>query len=461
MGALRALPRAHAERGPGLRAGQAQGAFRAVSTCGERDQRGSRLMAGLDPRRVVVVGGGISGITSAIEIAETGTEVTLVERSPSLGGRVAGMFRYFPKLCPPYCGLEIQYRRIKANPRISVMTDTEVTAADKCADGWKLSLRRNARKVTDRCTACDECTAACPVERRNPHNQALDATKAIFLPHRLAFPLRYAIDAQACPGASCGKCVPACPFGAIDLSMQPQDLELTASKVIWATGWKPYDAARLAHLGFQRVPNVITNVMFERLAALDGPTGGKLLRPSDGKEAKRVVFVQCAGSRDDEHLPYCSAVCCQASLKQASFVRETYPDSRVEIFYTDRRAGDNEDFLRKVQSDPNIVFTKGKVGQVTEEPGSGDITVVAQDTPTGPSRTAIADLVVLATGIVPETSLAAIPSGITRDAYGFLTGSHTEGFEVVGCASRPSDVTRSVQDATGAGIRAQRSLAVR
>ena len=403
---------------------------------------------------VLVVGGGIGGMSAALEAAEAGQRAVIVEATPSLGGRVAGMHRYFPKLCPPVCGLEINYRRIKVNPAIQVLTDAKVTKVEGKAGDFTVSVHVEPRMVNDRCTACGDCLEACPVERDDAFNYGLAKTKAIYLPNKLAFPNRYAIDAKACPGAECGKCVPACKFDAIDLGMKAEDKTFKASGVVWATGWKPYDATRIQNLGFGKFKNVVTNVMFERLAALDGPNKGKLVRPSDGKEAKRVVFVQCAGSRDEDHLPYCSAVCCTASLKHACYVRDAYPDSKVEIFYIDLRvAGTAEDFLTRVQADEGVAFNKGKVGNILENPETGDLTVVAEDiTGEGKSKRVEADLVVLATGLVPELRDIDMPDGITKDEHGYLVSNKPGGHVAVGCARAPSDVVRSVQDATAAAL---------
>ena len=404
---------------------------------------------------VLVVGGGIGGMSAALEAAEAGQRALIVERGPSLGGRVAAMHKYFPKLCPPTCGLEINYRRIKANPRVQVMTNADVIKVDGKPGAYTATVNTRPRMVNDRCTACGDCVEPCPVERDDVFNYGLAKTKAIYLPQRLAFPMRYAIDPAACPGAECGKCLPACKFDAIDLAMKPEEKSIEVSTVVYATGWKPYDASRIQNLGFGKIKNVVTNVMFERLAASDGPHAGKILRPSDGKEAKRVVFVQCAGSRDDEHLPYCSAVCCTASLKQACYVREAYPDSKVEIFYIDLRvAGTAEDFLTRVQADQGVAFNKGKVGQIIENPDTGDVTVVAEDIAgTSKTKRVEADLVVLATGLVPEVRDLDLPGGIAKDEHGFLVSNRKDGLMAVGCARAPSDVVRSVQDATAASAR--------
>ncbi len=403
---------------------------------------------------VLVVGGGIGGMSAALEAAETGQRAVIVETTPSLGGRVAGMHRYFPKLCPPVCGLEINYRRIKANSGIEVMTQTEVEKVEGKAGDFSVTLRVKPRLVNDKCTACGDCVEVCPVERDDSFNYGLAKTKGIYLPHKLAFPKRFVIDAEACPGEECSKCVPACKFDAIDLDMKVEEKTIKASCIVWATGWKSYDATRLEDLGFGQYKNVVTNVMFERLAALDGPNKGEILRPSDGKKVKHVVFVQCAGSRDEDHLPYCSAVCCTASLKHACYVREADPDSKVEIFYIDLRvAGVGEDFLSRVQADEGVAFNKGKVGRITEDPKTGNLTVVAEDIAgTGKTKRVEADLVVLATGLVPEVRDTELPEGIAKDEYGYLVSNKLGGQVAVGCARAPSDVVRTVQDATAAAI---------
>ncbi|HQF23730.1 MAG TPA: FAD-dependent oxidoreductase [Polyangiaceae bacterium] len=413
-------------------------------------------MSANNDKCVLVVGGGIGGMSAAIEAAEAGQHAVIVEATPSLGGRVASMHRYFPKLCPPVCGLEINYRRIKSNPKIEVLTDATLTRLEGKAGDYQATVTIQARRVNDRCTACGDCIEPCPVERDDSYNYGIGKTKAIYLPMKLAYPMRFAIDPEACPGSSCGKCLPACKFDAIELDMPTKERTFDVSCVVWATGWKPYDATRIENLGLGKYKNVVTNVMFERLAALDGPNKGKLLRPSDGKEAKRVVFVQCAGSRDEDHLPYCSTVCCTASLKHACYVREAYPDSKVEIFYIDLRvAGTAEDFLARVQADQGVSFNKGKVGQILENPDTGDLTVVAEDIAgTSKTKRVEADLVVLATGLVPELASVQLPLAMTKDEHGFVVSNRPDGLMAVGCARAPSDVVRTVQDATAAAARA-------
>jgi quinone-modifying oxidoreductase subunit QmoA len=405
---------------------------------------------------VLVVGGGISGITAAIEASEAGCRVVLVEREPFLGGRVARLHQYFPKLCSPECGLEIHLRRIRTSPRIRCITLGEVRHIAGTPGHYRATIEHQPRGVTSLCTACGACVAACPVERSDAFNYGMGTTRAIYLPHPMAYPLRYVIDAAACPGASCGKCLPACPYGAIDLAMAARVEELDVQSVIWATGWDPYDATRLDGLGFGQYPNVITNVMMERLADGTGPTGGRIVRPSDQGAVGSIAFVQCAGSRDENHLRHCSGICCLASLKQARYVRAQYPDAEITVFYIDIRApGRLEDFYAVSQEDPKLHLIKGKVARITEDPTSHRLEVEAEDTLTGLPVHRQADLVVLAAGMVPALgSDGVVEGGLQTDAFGFLTDDPAPGMMAAGCAKHPTDVASCVRDATGAALKA-------
>jgi quinone-modifying oxidoreductase subunit QmoA len=411
------------------------------------------------PGSILVIGGGISGITAAIEAAEAGYEVILVESNPFLGGRVIRTSRYFPKLCPPTCGLEINIKRLKANPRVNILTMAEVEGITGREGDFEATVKVAPRLVNDNCTACNKCAEACPVERPNDINFGMDKTRAIYLPHYAAFPMKYVIDREACTGADCAKCVEACQYDAIDLNMPEEKLTIKAGAVIVATGWKPYDAAKIETLGFGKYPNVITNVIMERLAVTDGPTGGQIVRPSDGKEISSIAFVQCAGSRDKNHLPYCSAVCCLASLKQATYVKDRYPDARVYIFFMDIRAfGTLEDFSLKVQAYDGVSMVRGKVARIQEDPETKALIVEAEDTLAGQKVSEKVDMVVLATGIVPSLAGTGIPAeDITYDDYGFMVAGQP-GIYAAGCARMPADVSTSAQNATAAALKAIQSI---
>jgi len=404
-------------------------------------------------KAVLVIGGGIAGLTTALEAAEAGCQVILAEKKPCLGGRVAQMHQYFPKLCPPACGLEINFKRLKSNPRITVLTLAEVARIAGAPGDFEVTVKLSPRYITAACTGCGACTAACPAERADDFNLGLAKTKAAYLPHAMAFPALYVIDRAACK-EGCRACADACAYGAVKLDQAEERRTFRVAAVVAATGWKPYDATRLDRLGYGRYPNVVTNVIMERLAAADGPTGGKILRPSDGQPPQSVVFVQCAGSRDENHLAYCSAVCCAASLKQATYVRALYRDAQITIFYLDiRTPGRLEDFYVAASTQAKVELVKGKAAKIEEEPASRDLLVTAEDALRGKKTTRRAGLVVLATGIVPQTD--GLPASFARDEFRFLTNPEGQtGLYAAGCVRQPGEVPATVQDATGAALKA-------
>ena len=305
---------------------------------------------------ILVVGGGISGLTTAIEAAEVGYEVFLVEKNPYLGGRVAQLNQYFPKLCPPTCGLEINFRRIKDNPRIKILTLAEVESVAGGPGNYDVAIKVNPRFVNENCTGCGDCAAACQAEIASEYDFGMQNIKGAYLPFEMAFPARYVIAPEIIGTPDATRAKEACKYDAVDLEMEAKTLNLNVGSIVWSTGWQPYDAAKIDNLGFGQYPNIITNMMMERLASPNGPTRGKILRPSDNKEPQSVAFVQCAGSSDENHLPYCSYICCMASLKQATYVRERYPDAKIYIFYIDLRTPGYryERFYQTIKEDENI-----------------------------------------------------------------------------------------------------------
>lgn len=401
---------------------------------------------------LLVVGGGIAGVTAALEAAEAGADVILVEREPYIGGRAVRNHHYFPKMCPPTCGLEINIQRIEKSPRLRVMTSSQVTSAERTDGGWRVTVTTEPAWVNDRCTACGDCEPACSTEVPDPFNLGRSSVKAIRLPHLNAWPRRYVFDRDAVRDDEAEMIAEACGYGAVNLEATETAETLDVSAVVVATGWRPYPLANLTELGGGSLEDVIANVDMERLASSGGPTAGKILRPSDGQPPSRVAFVQCAGSRDVNHLPYCSGVCCLASLKQALYVREQLPESEVTVYYIDRRTpGRNEDVLLRVAADEGVRLVKGKVGTI--EASNGAMTLRVEDVESGRLLDATADLVVLATGMVPssrDTDLALL----TLDEDGFALDDPDDGVIAAGVARRPEDVASSVRDATGAAARA-------
>jgi len=401
---------------------------------------------------ILVVGGGISGLTAALEAAEVGTDVFLVEKNPYLGGRVAQLNQYFPKLCPPSCGLEINFKRIKNNRRIRIYTLTEVKNVSGSAGSYQVTLETRPRFVNNNCTCCNACVEACPEERDNEFNFNMDKTKAIYRPHDMAFPMKYVIDMDAC--TKCGKCVEACKYEAIELDMETKSFTLDVASIVWATGWNPYDANKMDNLKFGQSNAIITNMMMERLAAPNGPTEGKILRPGDNKEPESFAFVQCAGSRDENHLEYCSYICCMASLKQITYIRERYPEAKVSVYYIDLRTpGKYEKFREKLMADEKISFIKGKVADIIPE-ADGGVTVVAENAVTGAKVQEKVDMAILATGMAPAIQSEGGTLGLQMDPNGFLLGDAEAGMIAAGCAKKAADVVTSNQSATAAALKA-------
>lgn len=404
---------------------------------------------------ILVVGGGISGLTTTLEAAEAGQEVLLVEKNPYLGGRVIQLNQYFPKLCPPTCGLEINFRRIRDSKNIKVLTMTEVVKVEGAPGNYDVTLKISPRYVNENCTCCGACADVCESEIENEFNFGMNRSKAAYLPCEMAFPARYVVSPEI--GADDKKRVEeACKYNAVDFSMAEKTLTVKVKSVVWATGWKPYDATKIDNLGFGRHQNIITNMMLERMASLNGPTAGKILRPSDDQAPKTIAFVQCAGSRDENHLPYCSYICCLASLKHATYVREQYPDAEITIYYIDIRTPGQkyEKFYKKLKEDKKVNFVKGKVAAVAEG-DNGCVTVTAEDAVTGAKVNQTVDLVVLATGMEPTMASDKPQADLKFNEDGFIVNDFTKGgMFAAGCANKPADVMSSNQNATGMALKA-------
>lgn len=405
---------------------------------------------------ILVVGGGISGLTAALEAAECGKQVILVEKNPTVGGRVSQLYKYFPKLCIPSCGLEINLRRLKANKNLRLLTMTEVTQVTGDTGNYSVTLKTTPRYVNENCTACGECGKAVAAEFDSEYNYGLGKRKGAYLNHPMAYPQRYVLDARIIGTPDADKAKAACKYNAIDLDMQPTETQLTVGAIIWATGWRPYDAAKIQPYGYDRYKNVITSVEFERMADPFGPTGGKLVRPSDGKEAKNVAFIQCAGSRDKNHLAHCSRICCMATLKQTTYLREKYTDDfKATVYYIDIRAIDRiDDFYQRVQADTNVTFTKSKVASITQDK-DGNPVLHGVDTEGYHRYSNAHDLCVLAVGMEPSVAKDAFPITVKLNPEGFIEQDAANGgFFAAGCSSDALDVNRAVQSATASALRA-------
>ena len=406
---------------------------------------------------VVVVGGGISGITAALELAEVGKQVIIIEKNAFVGGRISQLYKYFPKLCIPSCGLEINQQRLKsAHQNLSILTLAQVCAISGEAGDYRLSVKISPRFVNEKCTACGDCAAAVSTLFDDPFNHNMSQRKGAYLAHNMAYPQHYVIDERIVNTEEGEKAKQACRYDAVDLTMEEKTVDISAAAIIWATGWTPYDANRIQPYGYDRFANVITNVEFERLMDKFGPTAGKLVRPSDGKEAKNVAFIQCAGSRDENHLRHCSRVCCMSSLKEATFVGEQYGDeAKATIYYIDIRVIDRfDDFYQQVKSDKNVHFIKSKVANITENSSNKNPILHGVDTQGYHRYQNEYDLVVLATGMQPNVDRELLNKLIINDD-GFIENSNeNEAIFGAGCVGDALDVNRSIQSATAAALKA-------
>ncbi|MFC1545518.1 CoB--CoM heterodisulfide reductase iron-sulfur subunit A family protein [Gemmatimonadota bacterium] len=412
-----------------------------------------------DAKPVLVIGGGIAGMTAAVEAAEVGYSVVLVEKEAFLGGRVIRSHKYFPKMCPPSCGFEINTRRILNNPRITIHTLAAVEEISGTVGDFRARIRKEPRYVTGNHSLDDTITEQLNAERPDAFNMGVGTTKALYYPHDAAWPSLHVVDREALSDADMLTLTETAPPGAVDMGMTEEEFAIDVGAIIVATGWRPYDAAIIENLAFGQYPNIVTNLMMERLAAPGGPTEGRIIRPSDGEAPGNIAFVQCAGSRDENHLPYCSGVCCMASLKQARYIREQNEDATITIFYIDvRTIGRLERFYYDLLEDEKISFIKGKVAGISEGEGNNLILDV-EDTIAGEKPAPQFDMVVLATGIVPNTADVPIPLDLVSDEFGFLDGNTgVEGVYTAGCTRHPCDVSTATKEATAAALKAIQDL---
>lgn len=402
-------------------------------------------------KAILVVGGGFAGLTAAIEAAELGCEVFLIERSPWLGGRVAQLTKYFPKLCPPSCGLEIQFQRIRKNPAIKCLTMTELVGLKGKKGDYVAAVRVNPRKVAS--FSVDFSLLASTLEGKTPSEFELGLCdrKPLYKAMPFAYPPRWVLDSSSLTRSDAAR-VAGDKF--LEPDEKPRELELNVGAIVVATGWLPYPMENLVNLGGGKIPNCVSNMQMERLASPFGPTGGVIKRPSDGKIPARVAFAQCAGSRDRNHLDYCSFICCMATFKQCLYLVEQNPRVKITVYYIDLRApGRYVNVLDKVRALPNVKFIKGKVAEALPA-RDGNVTFIAEDVLTGEKTDFDYEMGVLATGMRPSLAAISTPLPIPLDEDGFVAGGEEAGIFSAGCARMPLDVSRSAQAGTAAALKA-------
>jgi len=421
--------------------------------------------------RALVVGGGVAGIRAALDIANAGHQVTLVEREPSIGGHMSRLSETFPTLDCSQCILTPLMVDVSRHPNVELLAYSEVEAVSGYVGNFRVRIRRKSRFVTEDCTACGDCVEACPVAVPNAFDRGMAWRKAIYQPFPQAVPNTYTLDAEHCLNAhreasngyrvlACERCNDACKPRAIDYDLRDEIVEREVGAIIAATGYELWGAEQGREYGYGRHPDVINGLEFERLLSASGPTAGEVRRPSDGKPVKNVVMIQCVGSRDPRFgVPYCSRICCMYTAKHALLFKHKVRDGRVAVFYMDIRAGGKnyEEFVNRVMQEERVLYIRGRVSDVARR--DGGLVVRGADTLSGQAVELPADMVVLATAMVPADSSLPRQLRIGVDADGFLQEAHpklrpvetlTAGVFVAGAAKAPVDIPDAVAQASAA-----------
>ncbi len=426
------------------------------------------LTAGESPvvKRALVIGGGIAGIQAALDIADAGFEVDIVEKNATIGGRMAQLDKTFPTLDCSACILTPKMVDCAQHEKIDILTYSEVEEVKGFVGNFSVKIRRKARFVDEtKCTGCKICMDKCPSKKGlNAFNMNLNTRPAIYIPFAQAIPNVAVIDPEQCiklKTGKCGICQKFCGVGAIDYEQKDSFIDRQYGAIVVATGFKPINLDAFNEYGYNDNKDVITSLELERLMNAAGPTNGVLLRPSDGEHPKVITFIQCVGSRDTSGCgkPYCSKICCMYTAKHAMLIREKYPDTEVHVFYIDvRTPGKNYDeFFRRAVEQYGVDYIKGMVGKVYNE--NGKLMVQGSNLIDNEQITIESDLVVLAAAIEPEPSVRKVATLLTAsiDTNNFLTESHaklrpvespTAGVYLAGVCQGPKDIPETVSQAS-------------
>ena len=420
--------------------------------------------------RALVIGAGIGGMQAALDIAEAGYEVLLVERRPSIGGRMAQLSETFPTLDCAQCILTPRTVEVGHHEHIHLHTYSEVEAIEGRAGDFQVRIRHHATYVDwEACTGCGTCQEKCPTRvdtaSGDEFERGMGRRKAIYTLSPQAVPNKPVIDRDHClrlQQNKCGVCERVCPVGAIRYDQEDTVVEERVGAVILAPGYEVYGLEHMPEYGAGRVPDVIDSLAFERLLSSSGPTTGQVLRPSDGRVPREVVFIQCAGSRDPEqHLPYCSKICCMVTAKQAILYHHRVHEGQAYVFYIDIRAAGKgyDEFTHRAMEEEQVLYLRGKVSRIFRQ---GDKVVVwGSDTLSGRQVQIDADLAVVAPALLPHSEARRLAEmlELPTDEHGWLvpldanthpTETAREGIFVAGTGTGPKDIPETVAHASGA-----------
>ncbi|MFX1532635.1 MAG: 4Fe-4S binding protein [Promethearchaeota archaeon] len=414
----------------------------------------------------IVIGGGMSGVTAALDIANAGFKTWLIEREPSLGGNAARLTKTYPLLSNSVDVLCQRMQQAVLHPDIEVIVNAEVTEVKGHIGEFEVTVSQKPQYVDPtKCTAIGECAKVCPEETKSKFDLGMSTHKAIYLPFPHAVPAVYTIDEETC--TKCGKCVEVCEENAIDLNAEPKTLTIEPGLIVVATGAEAFDASTYKPYNYKH-PNVITGPELERMLDESGPTDGEVRRPSDGKIPRRIAFVQCAGSRNQQiGNEYCSRVCCMYAIKEASLIKDKYPNTKINIYYMDIRAfGKGSEEFYDETAKKGVQFTRGRVAQILDGPSDNPIiraedTLMVEHNEPQPIFELDYDLVVLSVGLVPPQGLLDLAKklNISLSSDGFLLEKHpklapvdtaTRGIYICGAVQGPKDLHDSIDQARGA-----------
>lgn len=424
------------------------------------------------PKAVLVIGGGIAGIQAALDLGDMGIKVHLVEREPSIGGRMAQLDKTFPTNDCSICILSPKLADCFRHPNITLHTISEVKNVTGQIRDFSVKLRKYARFVKENeCINCGECAAKCPVKVPDEFDMRLRKREAIYPYYLQGVPAVMTIDRENClylTRGVCRICEKFCTINAIDFEQKDTDATLHVGAIIVATGFDPFDPSGIPQYGYKRYRNVITSLEYERLICASGPTGGHLTRPSDKKPAETIAFIQCVGSRDLKNNRYCSSVCCMHATKEAMLAYEHDPKVKSYIFYMDLRAAGKgfQKYVARGEQEYNISYIRNRVAKITEDRNENPI-VWYEEPQSSKTEKMTMDLAVLATSLMPRKGVEELAKvlGVELDEYNFFKtdpfnplDTTKPGIFVCGCCREPTDIPESVAQASGAAERAAEAV---